>query len=141
VTRTFLDAGVLIAAATGRDPDVQYVAIALIDDPDRTFVSSTFIRLEVLPKASYYRRQHEAEFYEAFFASVAAWADPLDRLLQTAEQEATKAGLALADALHVAAAMMLEADEFVTTERPGRAIYRVTGLPIRSIHPAVTRAD
>jgi len=119
---------VLIAAATGRDPD-------------RTFVSSTFLCLEVLPKASYYRRRNEVEFYEAFFASVVAWAEPLDRLVRTAEQEAAKAGLALADALHVAAAVMLDADEFVTTERMGRAIYRVTGLRIRSIHPAATQAD
>jgi hypothetical protein len=28
------------------------------------------------------------------------------------------------DALHLAAAHLLEADEFITTERPGKSIYR-----------------
>ena len=28
------------------------------------------------------------------------------------------------DALHIAAAHLLEADEFITTEKPGKAIYK-----------------
>jgi predicted nucleic acid-binding protein len=136
VTRTFIDAGVLIAAASGRGHDVEPVAVALLDDPDRQFVSSVFLRMEVLPKAIYYRRMDEVAFYEEFFTGVAAWAEPLDRLVRMAEAEARHAGLSLPDALHVAAAALLDADELVTTERPGRAIFRVTSVPVRSIHPA-----
>jgi hypothetical protein len=36
------------------------------------------------------------------------------------------------DALHVAAAYLLKADEFITTEKPGKAIYR-NGL-VRVLH-------
>ncbi len=36
------------------------------------------------------------------------------------------------DALHVAVALLLAADEFVTTERPGKPLYRVDRL--RVIH-------
>jgi hypothetical protein len=136
VKRTFADSGVLIAAATTRDWLLQPAAIAVLDDPDREFVSSIFVELEVVPKARYFGRADELGFYDAFFARVVAWAEPLDTLVQRAEREAIAAGLALPDALHVAAAMLLEADEFVTTERPGSAIFRVTSLPVRSIHPA-----
>ena len=44
-------------------------------------------------------------------------------------------GLSAIDALHVAAAEALGADELVTTERPGKSLLRVTLLPIISIQP------
>jgi predicted nucleic acid-binding protein len=50
--RTFIDAGVLIAAARGKDaPSMS--ALEILDDQSREFVSSPFIELEVLPKAIY----------------------------------------------------------------------------------------
>lgn len=61
--KTYIDAGVLIAAVRGRD-DVATRAMQVLDDPDREFVSSPFLRLEVLPKAVYGKRQAEVEFYE-----------------------------------------------------------------------------
>jgi hypothetical protein len=30
------------------------------------------------------------------------------------------------DSLHIAAAYLLDADEFITTEKPGRSIYRTS---------------
>jgi hypothetical protein len=47
---TFVDSGVLIAAARGAD-EVARRAMTVLDDPDRTFASSALVRLEVLPKA------------------------------------------------------------------------------------------
>ncbi len=67
-TRTFIDSGVLIAAATGTD-DVASRAMTVLDDPDRLFVTSDFVRLEVLPKARFYKNADEAQFYETFFES------------------------------------------------------------------------
>lgn len=63
---TFIDAGVLIAAARGRT-EVSAEALAILDDPDRSFASSEFVRLEVLPKALFNRKSAEAEFYLEFF--------------------------------------------------------------------------
>jgi hypothetical protein len=37
------------------------------------------------------------------------------------------------DALHVAAALLLGADEFVTTEKRGKSIYRVDSLRVLHI--------
>jgi hypothetical protein len=48
--RTSIDAGVLIATASGEDaPSIS--ALEILDDQSREFVSSPFIELEVLPKA------------------------------------------------------------------------------------------
>lgn len=58
--RTFLDSGVLMAAARGTD-DTALLALQILDDPDRKFVSSFFVKLEVLPKQSTMdsgKRQH-----------------------------------------------------------------------------------
>jgi len=56
--RTFLDSGVLIAAYKG-SPAVGEAAGNIVDDPNRLFLSSPFVRHEVSPKALYNRQQDE----------------------------------------------------------------------------------
>jgi hypothetical protein len=64
---TFIDSGLLIAAARGI-PEASARALAILDDPERAFASSEFVRLEVLPKAVFNRKSDEAEFYQQFLA-------------------------------------------------------------------------
>lgn len=138
VTRTYVDSGVLIAAATGRQPSVHERALTVFDDPDRTFVSSAFVRLEVLPKAIYLGHHDEAAFYERFFASIVEWAEPVADIVARASPIAVRSGLAAMDALHVAASAILGADELVTTESPGKPLFRTTIVAVVSIHPGAT---
>jgi len=56
--RTFLDSGVLIAAYKG-SPSIEAPAINILDDPNRIFLSSPFVRHEVSPKALYNRQRDE----------------------------------------------------------------------------------
>jgi predicted nucleic acid-binding protein len=132
VTRTFLDAGVLIAAARGRDI-IAVRAHAILDDADRTFVSSDYIRMEVLPKALYHRQSQEVLLYEQFFAIAEHIVPPSVSLLRQAYTEARTFGLAALDALHIAAAKASGVAEFITTERPTKPLFRVTGLVITTI--------
>jgi hypothetical protein len=53
-------------------------------------------------------------------------------IFRVAFREASSSAVSGMDALHVAAAYLLKADEFITTEKPGRAIYR-NGL-VRVLH-------
>jgi hypothetical protein len=46
--RTFVGSGVLVGAARGTE-EVARRAMAVLDDPERTFASSALVRLEVLP--------------------------------------------------------------------------------------------
>ena len=61
------------------------------------------------------------------------WASDLNGLVNLAISESERHGLAAMDALHAAAALLLGADEFVTTEKPGKPIYRVDGFQVISI--------
>jgi predicted nucleic acid-binding protein len=132
VTRTFLDAGILIAAIRGT-PEIADRALALLNDPERLFVSSDFVQLEVLPKAVYFQQAAEASFYRAYFASVTEMVPVSQALVAQALEEAQQAGLAAMDALHVAAAIAGDAVEFITVERPGKPLFRVEGLTVKTL--------
>lgn len=67
--KTYLDSGVLITAFQG----VQLNSVGannILNDENREFVSSQFVKLEVLPKAIYNQQQKEKDFYETFFNAV-----------------------------------------------------------------------
>lgn len=123
---TFLDSGVLMAAFQGNS-EAHALARQIIDDPQREFLLSDLVRLEVLPKAVYHNRTDEVYFYEAVFESAltVASTDPksVDRALALAKQY----GLGAVDACLAEAAITLNAHEFVTTERPSKAYFRLNG--------------
>jgi predicted nucleic acid-binding protein len=130
----FVDANVLIAAARGNQ-EVSALALDILADPALRFASSPLVRLEVLPKPIFHHRQEEVAFYIAFFEQVAAWAAVTDDLLVTAYEEAGRAGLSAMDALHVASAAAVGADEFVTAEKLDKPLHRTTLIPVRTLHP------
>jgi len=127
VVLSFIDSGILIAAARGNSPRAQ-LALDILADSDRVFGSSIFIKLEVLPKSVCYKQTLESEFYEAFFQGVTHWMSELETLTQSAYQLACTYGLSGLDALNVAAAILLEADEFITTEKSTKPMYRVPDI-------------
>ena len=96
---------------------------------------SPFLKLEVLPKAVYEKRQAEVEFYETFFNAVTYWAESLNEIAKNAYIEACKSGLNAMDALHVAAAISAGAEELITTEKPEKSIHPVDSINILSIRP------
>jgi len=98
----------------------------------RIFVTTDYVRLEVLPKPLYLRRETEAEFYEAFFAA-AEFVEISQALVSAVFEEAQQVGLAALDALHVAAAKRASVDECITVERRTRPVFRVTGLTVRTL--------
>ena len=124
MTRTFLDAGVLIAAARSVGPD-QDRALRLLEDPSRVFLTSPYVQLEVVPKAIYFKKHLERSFYEKFFKN-AVWYRQLEKIEAAAQIEASRSGLAAIDALHLAAAHLSHADEFVTTEKPNKPVHRTS---------------
>lgn len=127
--RIYLDSGALIGGMRGSRTRTQSVA-DLLRDPGREFVSSVFVRLEVLPKAVHHRRSVEVAFYRWYFGRVVAWAALDGALVANAEYAALRLGLSAIDALHVAAAIALGADELVTTERPTKPIHRAAGVAV-----------
>jgi predicted nucleic acid-binding protein len=120
--RTFPDAGVLIEGARGTGANRER-ALRIFEDPSRVFIASSFLYLEVVPKATFNKRAIEASFYERFFRQT-EWTENLDKIVALAREEAAQVGLGAMDALHLAAAHLPKASEFVTTERPTSPLYR-----------------
>ena len=83
----------------------------------------------------FHRRLDEVSFYTVFFAAVARWAEPDSALTDSALSLAARFGLSALDALHVAAALSVGADELLTTERSQKPIHRVTEIRVRTLHP------
>jgi predicted nucleic acid-binding protein len=81
------------------------------------------------------KRVAEAEFYEAFFATVSHWARDLAAVAEIAMREASTNGVEAMDALHVDAAASVGAAELITTEKPSRSIHRARAVKVVTIYP------
>ena len=130
--KTFIDASLLIAGARGNQ-DISDRALEVLDDPARSYVTSDFVRLEVLPKAVFHRQEAEVHFYRAFFARAKQTVKASSTLVAQGQKEAEQAGLSAVDALHVAAAKKAKCQELITAEKPDKPLFRVMGLNIKSI--------
>lgn len=133
--RTYLDANTLIAAFRGDHPAADD-ALALLADPDRTFIASVYLRLETLRKPLFYRRENEIAFMETYFNGVGLWAPTDDALVTRALELAACLDIGAIDALHAAAALRGEAEVFVTVERPTKPLFRVPSLNAISLYDA-----
>lgn len=138
--RTYVDANLLITAFRGNDAGV-VAALAVLDDARRVFVASAFLRLEILRKPLFYQRHDEVRFMEAFCARVNDWVPIDDALVQQALSLAAHHDLGAMDALHIAAALTGQVEEFVTLEKASKPICRVTGLRVISLHPESLRGE
>lgn len=131
---TYVDADVLIAAAKGTEAFSES-ALEVLDDPDRAFVCSDYLRLEVLPNAVYFGNTATRDFYEEFFRAVIHWVPSSPEFSARAFGLACRYGLGAVDALHVAAAEAGGA-ELITAEEPTKPMLRVVSPRVVSIRNA-----
>jgi len=127
MTLTYVDSSVLISVATERGPLV-VEATKILDDPDRTFASSAYVKMEVYPAARRNRRRNEIAVYDRFFRE-AVFPGPrsYERAAELAVEIMSGHSVSPLDALHIATALQMGARELVTLEKPGRGICK-TGL-------------
>lgn len=129
--RAYIDSSVLIAAWHGRG-DAGFAAIGTLDAPDLVPVVSDAVWLEVMPKPLYEQRHDEVAFYGAVFERAERIPWRIETLRQ-AHDLAQRYGIAAMDAIHVAFAIAAGVDELISGERPGKPMFRVSGLSIRSL--------
>ena len=132
--RTYVDANLLIAAFRSHDAGGA-AALGVLDDARRVFVASAFLRLEILRKPLFYQRHDEIRFMEAFFGRINDWVAIDEALVQQALSLAACHDLGAMDALHIAAALTRQVEEFVTLEKASKPLCRVPGLRVISLHP------
>jgi len=118
---------------TGWKGKDRLAAIRVMEDEAREFYTSHVVRLELLPKAMFHSQTAEVGFYRAHFDRVKA-EEPLSKELgHEAFDLAKRYGLAAADALHIAAAIRQGVEEFITSELPGKSLFRVKELTVTSL--------
>ncbi|MDX2043483.1 MAG: PIN domain-containing protein [Acidobacteriota bacterium] len=130
--KTFIDAGVLITAWRGQAAE-RLRALTVLSDSRREFVSSPFVQLEVLPKAQFHKQNDEIEFYETFFSNTQVWITDCDQITARAMEVSRQFGLSAMDGLHIAAALLSGATEFITAERATSPFSRVTGITVKTV--------
>ncbi len=103
-------------------------------DETRKFFTCDNVKLEVLPKPTFEKRRPEVDFFNDHF-NVASTSEPFSAELgESALALAKQFGLAAGDALNLASAIRQGADEFITSELPGKPMFRVKELKVISLH-------
>lgn len=134
--RTFLDSNVLMAAFKGEHVCHQ-AAMAVIDDPEREFVVSDLVRLELIPKATFHKQVDELQFYEEVFKSAAAVGSTDALTIAKATDLAATFNLNAFDACLAINAIALNAVEFVTAEKPTKPLFQIQGVPTKFVSIAL----
>jgi predicted nucleic acid-binding protein len=131
--RTYIDANVLIAAFQGEDQLAQR-ALQVLDDPNRKLVVSDYLRLEVLPKPTFHKRQEEIDFMQTVFDNANEEVPSSPLLTGQALVLASKYDMTPVDALHVGAAAVAGVDELITVEKSTKPMCKVKEVKVVSIH-------
>ena len=130
--KTFLDSGVLLSA--WKRGELHERAVSIMADETREFLTCENVKLEVLPKPAFEKRRAEVEFYNHHFNAAAASELFSAALGEAALALAKKQGLAAGEAFNLASAIRQGADEFITSELPGKPMFRVSGIKIISLN-------
>lgn len=131
--RSYIDTNVWIVAAQGRVEAAARV-LAVLDDPDRQSLFSDFVRLETLPKPRFNGRTEEVDALNALFAAAERLEVTLPDVAPRAIDIAAAHDLQPMDALHMSAALLHGADEFITLEQPTKPMFRVTEPKVTSLY-------
>ncbi|MBF0634290.1 MAG: type II toxin-antitoxin system VapC family toxin [Nitrospinae bacterium] len=134
--KTFVDSCVLISAwrgSGGSEAGFQ-VAMEAITDPDREYVISDFLRLELLVQPTYHQNDDEVEFMNTFFNAATEEVKSSARLVERAFSLACSYGLKPFDALLATAAIESKVEEFITFEKRSKPFNKITELNVTSLH-------
>ena len=124
----------LIFAAQGTSAAAA-LALPFLASPERQYVTSDYVRIEVIPQAAFHKRTAELAFYELYFSTASRSVPTSEALLKYAFEEACNAGIDGMDAIHVACAVFGGAEELVTAEKSTKPIHRTTLVRTVSIFP------
>lgn len=127
---TFLDTGVLISAMCGEEK-LAARCFAVIDDPDREFVASDFLKLELLPKPTCHKKEESLAFYKDYLAAVSKMLITTPATTANAFELACQHGLGAVDAIHFQTAIEANVAEFITTEKNTKPYFNIN-------HPSVS---
>lgn len=130
--KTFIDASVLIEAYQGNN-ELHQKALEIIDDPEREFIVSDYLSLEVIPKPTFHQFHEEVEFMQDFIDSAPLKASVTPSITGHAITLACRYDLHPLDALHAGTAVESKADELITLEKPEKPLCKVKEVKVVSL--------
>jgi predicted nucleic acid-binding protein len=131
-TKTFVDANILIAAWRG-NAELLQKSMEIIEDIDREFIISDYLKLEVIPKPTFHGLHEEVQFMQTFIDSASIQVRATSSTTNQAIGLACQYGLSAMDALHAETAIEAKADVFFTIEKPTKPLSRVQEIKVVSI--------
>jgi predicted nucleic acid-binding protein len=129
---TYLDSNCLVAVADA-ERGRREKALVLMNDSQRVFIYSPFTRLETLSLAMHYRKPARAAIFRWYLNRCAFISDNLTEIMNEAQRQAEKYGIAGIDACHIAAAIVGQANEFYTFEKPTKPMFRTKEIKVFSL--------
>jgi len=131
-TKTFVDSNVLITAFQGIE-EIWQKAMEVIDDPERDFIVSDYLKLEVIPQPTFHQRYEEIQFMETFLDNAAEYVRANDQITNEALTLACQYSLGAKDALHAGTAILSKADELITLEKPEKPLCQIKEIAVVSL--------
>ena len=129
---TYLDTNCLIAFADA-EPMRQQKVMRLLRDSNRVFMCSPYTSLETLPLALHYRKPARAGIFRWYLSRCAFISDNYLLIMNEAHRQAEKYGIVGIDACHIAAAVVGQADEFYSFEKPTKPMFRSKEIKVISL--------
>jgi predicted nucleic acid-binding protein len=129
---TYLDTNCLIAVADAEALRSEQV-FELLDDLQRSFMLSPFTTLETLPLAMHYRNKRRERFFRSYINFCAHFSSNLPAIMNEAHRQAERHGIVGIDACHIAAAIVGLANEFYTSEKPTKPMFRTKEIKVISL--------
>ena len=130
--RIYIDSGILILASQAQEGDIAERAIQELDR-DAVFLYSSIVELETVPQPTINNRPEQVAMLNDFFARAERIECGPQAQAVAFREACKKPGLDAADALHVGCAIVGEAEELVTREKPARTLPQATGIRVRTI--------
>jgi len=102
----------------------------------REYVTSDYVRLELIPKATFHTVINPSlSFYDTFFRANIRCIPTSSSLITPAMEHGCATGIRGIDALHIACADFAGAEEFIATETPTKPIHRTKLIKVICIRP------
>nr|VFJ42305.1 MAG: hypothetical protein BECKFW1821A_GA0114235_100164 [Candidatus Kentron sp. FW] len=131
--RAYIDANVRIAAVQG-DGELLQKVCSVLQSNRRRLVISDFVLLEVLPKPLFHRCTKQRAALEKLFSLTEKLVPDYGTLLLESIRLAGDYDPSPMDALHAAAALQGEVDEFMTLERSTKPFFKIAELHAYSLY-------
>lgn len=130
---TAIDSCVLRNAVQGVGEDNRK-ALEVLDDENREFIACDFVALELIPKPTFHKIQDQVSFYQTFFDNAKLRVVVSQAVTDLALRLASEHDITPLDSLIVSSAIIGGADEFITSEKPTKPMYKVKEVKVVSLY-------